>query len=102
MVGRGDEHRVDLLPDCVKHSPVISEDLDLVRVPALALHPFLHGGGPVVVHLDQADEVFFRLTLQVRHSASAAADLDEANLVAGVRGVEDVERSGGESTRGEG
>jgi hypothetical protein len=49
----------------------------------------------------QTDEVLFRGTLKVRHSASAAADLDEANLLAGIRGVEDVERSGGEHTRGE-
>ena len=88
MVWRGDEHGVHSIADLVEHLPVIGEDRQRVGIAALALEPFLHDGVPVLLHIDNGDEMLVFRGGQVRGgAASATADLDEADLLAGVGGV---------------
>ena len=57
VVGRGDEHGVDLLVQLVEHAAVIVEGLDLA-VAALAAERLLETFKLLVVHVDQGHEMF--------------------------------------------
>src|ERR1035438_8828027 len=75
MIGRGDEHRVDLLVHGVEHSPVIRE-----RPRLRALRGSLLGGGSqaLVVHIHDSDQVLRQRTVQA-HLASPAATRGRAS-----------------------
>src|ERR1035438_8967641 len=72
MIGRRDEHRVDLLVHGVEHPPVIRE-----RPRLRALRGSLLGGSrkALVVHIYDSDEVLGQRTVQA-HLASPAATND--------------------------
>ena len=54
------------------------------------------------IHFDDGNQLFFKGSGQMRHSASAAADLGKANFVVGIRRMKNVEWSSREYARSQG
>ena len=104
VIGRGDEHGVDLLADLVEHLPVVGEGLKLVGLVLLLFvgERLADHGEAFLAGIDDGDEVLAQHRFDVRHAASARADDDAAEFVAGIGGVEDVEARGGESASRQG
>ena len=102
VIRRGNEHGVALLAELVEHLPVIGENLKLARVAAFVRQQFSDGLNPFLVHVHDGDEIFIEGCFEVLHRAAAAADLDAADLLTGIGGMEDVERRSGKDTGGKG
>ena len=64
MVGRGDEHRINLFADLVEHRTVVREDLKFVTVQVFSFQPPAHLRVPVRVRIDDGIKV---LAVSVDH-----------------------------------
>ena len=102
MVGRGNEDRVNLLADLVKHHPVIGEHLQFGCVLLFPLQPLLYLGVVLLVRIHDGHQVVLALghqPVEMIHAASAAADLDAIEFAAWARSSEQIgDRQ--ETTRG--
>ena len=82
MIGRGDEHRINLLVHGVEHPPVIVER---PRLGALRGSLLRGGGEAPVVHIHDGDQVLGQRTLQAHLASPAGANDRSAQLRAGRR-----------------
>ena len=101
VIGRGDEHRVNLLAQLVEHFPVVGERLNFAGVAAFVGQRLLDGGNALVVHVHDSNQVFIERGFQVLHRPPAAADLHDANFFASIGSGEDVEGRSGQDAGGE-
>ena len=94
MVGRGDEHRINLFADLVEHRAVVREDLKLVCIQVFSFQPPPHLRVLVRVRIDDGVKVLLvsvdHLVQMRRHPPAAAADLHAVQFVNGPGRGEDV------------
>ena len=79
VIGRGDQHHVEVLVALVEHLAVVVEDLGLGRVLDAVLH---HLGDVLLVHVDQGDEVLAQGAAHAVAAHARRADHGHAQLVA--------------------
>jgi hypothetical protein len=82
MVWRGNEYCVDLLADFIEHPPVISEDLQFIRVLGFVFKELFYHGVPPFIDIDNANQVLAKDAFKVRLAAPTATNEDPVQRVA--------------------